>query len=295
MRIGFAGLGTMGGPMCRRLAESGFQLMAFDKDLGAAKRLAELESVEPAASAMDLGQCDVVITMLPDGRAVQDVVVASGLLAELRPGAVIIDSGSSAPADTARLGELANVRQLGVVDAPVSGSPADAGHGALTLMVGGHSSTVADVEPLLNALGEVHHVGALGAGHALKGLNNLLSSINLAAAAEVMLGGASYGIDPAVMLRVINRSTGRNDATERKFGSFVLSGEFASGFALELMAKDIRIATDLMRATGVPVEFGEICRAFWDAAHQELGGSRDNTEVVRWLEGRAGVELRPRS
>jgi 3-hydroxyisobutyrate dehydrogenase len=285
----------MGGPMCHRLIAAGFQLTVFDKDPHTVARLAAHGAVTPAATAADLALSDLIVTMLPDGRVVRDVVVDSGLLASLQPGTVIIDSGSSAPSDTVGLGQSAAEHRIDIIDAPVSGSPTNAGNGTLTLMAGGHPAAISRAHPVLNALGEVHHVGTLGAGHALKGLNNLLSSINLAAAAEIMLGGARYGIDPAAMLRVINRSTGRNDATERKFGPYVLSGNYASGFALELMEKDIRIATDLMHTLGVPAEFGATCRAFWEAAHKELGEGRDNTEVVRWLEARVGIELRPRT
>lgn len=289
MRAGFAGLGAMGGGMCRRLADRGFEVIAFDLDAGLVRAAGEHPGVTGAADVPELA-APVVVTMLPDGAAVRSV--AERLLPHLAAGALIVDTGSSAPDDTRSLAELAGRHGVSVVDAPVSGSPAAARSGGLTLMAAGPAAAVDRAEPVLAALGRVFRVGPSGAGHALKALNNLLSSINLAAVAEVMLAGRAYGLEPAVMLSVINASTGRNHASETKLPDHVLPGTFDSGFALRLMLKDIRIATTLLDAAGGAATLGHACRQLWEKAQADLPPTADNTEVVRWLEGVAGQELR---
>ncbi len=288
-RVGFAGLGSMGGGMCRRLADRGFEVRAFDVDTDALRRAGEHPGVDAAVDVPGLA-APVIVTMLPDGGAVRQV--ADVLLPKLEPGALIIDTGSSAPSDTLELGRTAAGFGVAVVDAPVSGSPDAARSGELTLMAAGDSGALDRAEAVLSALGRVHRVGPAGAGHALKALNNLLSAVNLAAVAEVMLAGRAFGLEPAVMLDVINASTGRNHASETKLPDHVLTGTFDSGFALRLMLKDIRIATALQAEAGGPAAFGTACQALWEKARAELPAGADNVEVIRWLEGAAGRELR---
>ncbi len=290
MRVGFAGLGAMGAGMCRRLADQGFEVAAFDLDAAAVDRVATHPGVVPVADVSGLA-APVVLTMLPDGAAVRQV--ADALLGSgLAPGSLLIDTGSSAPRDTLTLCQVAAEAGVAVVDAPVSGSPAAARAGELTLMAAGDADAVRRAEPVLAALGRVRRVGPSGAGHALKALNNLLSAVNLAAAAEVMLAGRAFGLAPETMLAVVNAATGRNHATETKLPDHVLSGTFDSGFALRLMLKDIRVATGLLAEAGGPASFGQACQRLWEQAAAELPAAADNVEVVRWLEKRAGRELR---
>lgn len=289
MRVGFAGLGAMGGGMSRRLADSGFEVTAYDVDAETARSAGEHPGVEATADVAGLA-APVIVTMLPDGAAVREV--AAALLPKLTPGALLIDTGSSAPADTLELGRKAAEFGVSVVDAPVSGSPAAARSGELTLMAAGDGEALDRAEEVLTALGRVHRVGPAGAGHALKALNNLLSAVNLAAVAEVMLAGKAFGLEPSVMLEVINASTGRNHASETKLPDHVLPGTFDSGFALRLMLKDIRIATALQAEAGGPASFGTACQELWERALTELPTGADNVEVIRRLEAAAGRELR---
>jgi 3-hydroxyisobutyrate dehydrogenase len=289
MRAGIAGLGAMGGGMCRQLADRGFDVVAFDLDAELVQAAGEHQGVTGVAKAAELA-APVVLTMLPDGAAVRRV--AEQLLPGMASGSLIIDTSSSAPQDTLALAELAAGHGVFIVDAPVSGSPAAARAGELTLMAAGDSASLDRAEPVLGTLGRVFRVGPSGAGHALKALNNLLSSVNLAAVAEVMLAGRAYGLEPEVMLSVINASTGRNHASETKLPDHVLPGSFDSGFALRLMLKDIRIGTALLDAAGGPASLGRACHELWEKAQADLLATADNTEVVRWLEGVAGRELR---
>ncbi len=289
MRVSIAGLGNMGGGMCLRLAEQGFEVTAFDLDADAAERVAQHSGVTAVADAAELA-APVVLTMLPDGAAVR--TVAERLLDRMAPGSLLVDTGSCAPGDTRALRELAARYGVDVVDAPVSGSPAAARSGELTLMAAGDADALDRAEPVLTALGRVHRVGPAGAGHALKALNNLLSSVSLAATAEVLLAGRAFGLSPEVMLEVINSSTGRNHASETKLPRHVLTGTYDSGFALRLMLKDIRIASGLLQEAGGRSDLGRACLRIWEQAHAKLPRTADNVEVVRWLEAEAGRELR---
>jgi 3-hydroxyisobutyrate dehydrogenase len=199
---------------------------------------------------------------------------------------------SSAPVGTAALGRRLAEHGIGMLDAPVSGGVPRAEDGTLAIMVGGDSALVERWRPLFAAMGEhVFATGPLGSGHAVKALNNLVSAAGLVAAAEALLVGRRFGVDPGVMLDVFNASTARNNSTERKFRPFVFSRSFASGFSLDLMVKDLGTAVDLAAATGTPVRLGAACHDLWASAQAELDAGADHTEVVRWLEHAAGTSL----
>lgn len=288
-RIGFVGLGRMGAPMARHLAQRGFDLLVADADAAALERFLADGGAERAGSLQALGQaCHLVITMLPDGRAVRQVLLgdgsAAGVAAGLTPGSVVLDMSSSEPMGTRQLGsELARTAIL-LVDAPVSGGVRRAVEGTLAIMAGGDAAAIARCAQVLAALGKVFRTGASGSGHAVKALNNYLSAVALAATAEAMLAGERFGIDPHLMLEVLNHSTGRNTATDQKYPAYVLPRSFNSGFALALMAKDLRIALELTTAMGTPASLLTECAGLWSSALEVLGAAADNTEIVRYLE-----------
>jgi 3-hydroxyisobutyrate dehydrogenase len=160
-------------------------------------------------------------------------------------------------------------------------------------MAGGDSALFDRYASLLATMGStVSRVGPLGAGHALKALNNLLSAIGLVSSAEVLLAGHKWGLDPVLMLGAINSSSGRNNSTENKIAQFVYSGSFASGFSLDLMNKDVDIALHLLASTGSPNIAAEAVGRFCKAARDALGAGADHTEIVRVLEQMAGASLR---
>jgi 3-hydroxyisobutyrate dehydrogenase len=206
------------------------------------------------------------------------------LLDAMEPGALLIDMSSSDASETRALAGDVTPRGVRFLDAPVSGGVAGARTGTLTIMVGGAESDLADCRPVLEELGkEVIHVGDLGAGHAVKALNNLLSATSLLASSEVLATAIEFGLDPEVVLDVINHSTGRSGSTELKLPKFVLSGSFDSGFALRLMLKDMRIATGLARTMGTPALLGEAVVQQWAQAAGALGEDADHTEIARWV------------
>ncbi|HUJ52045.1 MAG TPA: NAD(P)-dependent oxidoreductase [Steroidobacteraceae bacterium] len=289
-RIGFVGLGNMGAPMARHLAAAGYQVVAADASPAAIERFGSSVHCERARSLRELGRsCRLVITMLPDGAAVRQVLLgadagADAVAASLAPGSVVLDMSSSEPVGTRALALQLADAAIALVDAPVSGGVKRAVEGTLAIMAGGDEAAIARCRPLLAKLGEVFVSGPSGSGHAVKALNNYLSAVALAATAEAMLAGERFGMAPAVMLEILNHSTGRNSATEQKYPAFVLPRTFNSGFALALMAKDLRIALGLAESLGAPRVLLSECSALWDLAEQRLGSSADNTEIVKYLE-----------
>jgi 3-hydroxyisobutyrate dehydrogenase len=277
--VGFVGLGNMGTPMARRLVEAGYTVRGFDTDPAASGWLENtVSTVDQVAEG-----ADAVLLMLPSSDVVEQVLYKGGLLEAMRPGTVLLDLGSSRPHSTRAIAERTSARGVPMVDAPVSGGVGGAEAGTLTVMAGGSAENVDRVRPVLEQFGKVQHVGAVGAGHALKALNNLMSATHLLVSSEALLAGEEFGLDPAAMLDVINGSSGRSGSTEAKWPKFVLPGTFDSGFGLRLMLKDMRIAVELARDTGVPSLLGESAVELWAKAAEELPATADHTEIVRWL------------
>lgn len=289
--VGFIGLGAMGAPIATNFTTAGHNLVVHDAD--SAVRAQFVSEHAGVAEADDFGDCGAVVLVLPDSDIVERVVLGDGgVLAQLKPGAVIIDMGSSVPARTKALAAAAAERDVIVIDAPVSGGVTRARKADLAIMVGGDIEVIDIVRPLLASTGsQIVHVGPVGSGHAAKALNNLLSATGLVAAAEALLVGRKFGIDAATLLAVINASSGRNQATETKYEKFILSQNYGSGFGAALMRKDIGIALELARSENVPTVLGDALAALWNAAVDGLAPGSDHTEVVRYLEQVTGVSL----
>jgi 3-hydroxyisobutyrate dehydrogenase len=206
-------------------------------------------------------------------------------LPALPAGAVVIDMSSSDPAATLALQPAVRAKRVEIIDAPVSGALPKAKDGTLAIMIGGDTATVDKVRPVLKAMGsELFHVGPLGAGHAVKALNNYLGAAGTLAGFEALLVARAFGLDPEAMIGAINASTGRNSTTERKIPQQVLTGAFNSGFKLALMAKDVGIAAALARDLKVPAPYLEKTLQLWRAAGRELPAHADHTEIYRYLE-----------
>jgi 3-hydroxyisobutyrate dehydrogenase len=280
-RIAFVGLGNMGAPMAARLAQAGYRVAGYDSAAPARERFAAM----PGATAADdlaaaVRGVAVAITMLPDGKAVRAVVEA--MRPHLGPDAVVLDMSSSDPVATRALGEELGKAGVAFVDAPVSGGVRRAVDGSLAIMAGGAGATIDRVEPVLAAMGRsIFRTGPLGSGHAMKALNNYVSGAGLIAAIEALRVGEAFGLDPAVMVDVLNASTGRNNSTEHKLKQFVIPQTFASGFAIGLMAKDIRTAERLAAAMGVAAPLAGRVAALWDDSAEALGPQADHTAVCR--------------
>ncbi len=285
--IGFCGLGAMGYPMASRLAARGYALTVFDLDAARMERFTSEYAAAAAAAPAELAHCETVITMVPDSAAVERAVVGDaavpGFAHAMRPDSVVIDMSSSDPLRTRALaGRLAGMG-LHLVDAPVSGGVKKAVSGQLAIMAGGEPEAIERCRPVLAVLGSsLFIVGAAGAGHAVKALNNFVSAAGLVATVEALRAGEAFGLDPSVITDVLNASTGRNNTTENKVTQYMLSNAYNSGFSLRLMRKDIRTALELGRALGIDMTLGGTCLRLWDAAG-ERAEAADHTEMYRLL------------
>lgn len=282
--VGFVGLGNMGMPMARRLAAGGYQVCGYDASAGIMREIAGLDGFSAAPGVTGLGT-DVVLLCLPDSDVVEHVLLAEGLLDSVPAGGMVIDMSSSDPARTRALAAQAADVDVTLIDAPVSGGVAGARAGTLTIMVGGAAEAFEFARPILAAISpRVVHAGEVGAGHAVKALNNLMSAAHLVVSSEALIAGRRFGLDPAVMLEIINGSSGRSGSTENKWPTYVLTGKFDAGFSVRLLVKDMRLALGIEHATGTPASVSEAVLAAWEAALAEISGEADHTEIARWLD-----------
>jgi len=287
--FGFIGLGAMGSKMIKHLPNDR-QRILFDVDLERCQAVAETLAGEVlVAQSLDgFASAQIVMLMLPDSAAVDAVVLgregSPGLIHHLAPGALLIDMGSSQPLNSQTIAAKAQERGIAFLDAPVSGGTVGAEKASLAIMVGGHAHDLERVSGLLACMGsQVTHVGTHGAGHALKGLNNLLAATIFAATSEVFTAGERFGLDPAVMHQVINASSGGSFVTETIWPRSVLPKTWNFGFALALMHKDVGIGMSLVRAAGVKASLLEQSAALWDEARQEAAGNADLSDYARLL------------
>jgi len=309
-RIGFIGLGVMGAPMAAHLGNAGFPVQVFDADPArarAAQALSPSLRIAPTAAAL-AADADIVVTMLPNGQVVQQVVLGaaegfgpgdpvgsvSGIAAVMRPGALLLDTSSSEPWLTRVTARALAACGVAMVDAPVSGAEWGAQAAELVFMVGGSEEDIARVRPLLDLMGRsVHPVGALGAGHTMKCINNLITAMNFVATAEGLVIGKRCGLDPTAMNAVLNESTGGSWLTREHFGQRVMSRTFDDPFKLELMIKDVGIAMGLAAERGLPLPLSALGQQLYRAAALSVGPGRSVSEMIRWIESQTGTELTP--
>jgi 3-hydroxyisobutyrate dehydrogenase len=284
--IGFVGLGNMGSPMAIRLAAAGYHVLGYDVSPQVTEQLADVDGIAICDRVSDVAAAaKAVILMLPNSDIVEQVLLHQGLLAAMVDGAMVIDMSSSEPARTRALATRAAQDGVILLDAPVSGGVTGAQRGTLTVMVGGPADRVEAVTPLLQAIGSrVVRCGEVGAGDAVKALNNLMSATHLLVTSEAILAGQDFGLDPAVVLDVVNGSSGRSGSTENKWPNFVLTEAFNSGFGLRLMLKDMRIALGLAEASHRPARLSAASVQLWAEAAEQLPPDADHTEIVRWLQ-----------
>jgi 3-hydroxyisobutyrate dehydrogenase len=286
--IAFIGLGNMGSPMAARLVDAGHTVRG--SDLAEAAR-AQLESIggsafEASSDAVD--GADIVILMLPNSAIVESVMQDPDVVSRLSPGVLVIDMSSSEPLRTQSLQARLAGQGIRLIDAPVSGGVKGAVAGTLTIMVGAEETELAEASAVLDLLGAVKHAGPVGAGHAVKALNNLMSATHLLVSSEAIIAGQRFGIDPEVMLGIVNGSSGRSGSTENKWPNFILRGGFDSGFGLRLMLKDMKIAVDLADQVGVASGVSKAAVDLWTRAADALPPTADHTEIARWVAAAEG-------
>ncbi len=280
-RLGFIGLGQMGGPMAANIAKAGFELAVFDK-AGTAERApagaVPAESVEDAAA-----RAQTLFLWLPDGLA--SIAVARQIAAAPeRRTTVVVDLSTIGPGAAREAADILSAAGVAYIDAPVSGGQAGAVAGTITIMWAGPGAELERHRAVIAAFCKnPFHVGeAPGQGQALKLINNFLSGTAMTATSEAILYGLTQGLDMKTMLDVINVSTGANSATRDKFPNRVLTGSFDAGFKTALLAKDIRLYLENARAAGAPDAVGSVVAALWQACDRALPDS-DFTRVYEYL------------
>lgn len=288
MKLAWIGLGAMGRPMAANLAGA-FETLVHNRTAAVAGDHAEAHGT--TAIGLDgVTAADVILTCLPTTAEVASTVARVG--DDLRPGTVWIDHTSGDPAASRELAADLAAREVHYLDAPVSGGTDGAAAGTLTAMVGGDAAVLERVRSVLGAVATtIVHVGPVGAGHAVKAVNNTLLAANLWLAAEGLTALAKQGVAATAALEVINGSSGRSFPTERLIPERVVTREFPATFALGLLAKDTGIGEAVLDDAAVPAPLLRQVVAMYRLARHEIGADVDHTAAVQLVERWAGVEL----
>lgn len=292
--IGFIGLGNMGTPMAQRLLQLGFPLVVYDKNPDKIQPVAE-KGAEAAGSIRETAKkASTIISVLSRPSDIESVVFGDsgvdGLLQELTPGKIFIDMSTSSLDLTLKIYREVEAKNAEMLDAPVSGGINGAQKGTLTFIVGGREDTFKKCENIFNSLGKnIHYAGEAGSGMVLKLLNNLLYSINMCAAAEVLTLGEKMGLELSKMVEVFSDSSADSYCLYEKVPSFVMPSEYDKGFSSELLLKDIELALKLGHGTSAEQFLGKIAREFFKAACRSGMGEKDNSSVMEifrhWAKG----------
>jgi 3-hydroxyisobutyrate dehydrogenase-like beta-hydroxyacid dehydrogenase len=293
MEIGFIGLGNMGGPMSRRLVEAGHKLTVFDTRAAAMEPLVKLGAVAARSVADVADRVETVMTSLPSLEIGKRVAVGEdGLIRgnRVRRYVDLSTTGSKAAIETA---EIMKQRGIVQIDCPVSGGVAGAEKGTLAVMVSGPRDEIEQIRPALEVFGKVFVCGEKpGLAQSMKLANNFLSATGMAASCEAIAMGVKGGLDPALMVEVINAGSGMNTGTTQKFPRSVLPGTFDYGFGMGLMVKDVRLFLAEAEMFGIPAEVAQAVGRIWEKALKENGADSDFTTIARTIEKGAGVEMR---
>ena len=294
MKIGFIGTGNMGNPMAANLIKAGHQLTVHDLRREAATNLLEMGANWADSPKEAVPGNEMVLTSLPVPRDVEAVVLGeNGILEGASKGQVFFDLSTNSPTMIRRLHDECADRGVTLLDSPVSGGTYGAAAGTLAVMVGGDKPTFEKFKPTLEAIGtHVVYCGAIGNGSVCKICNNLMSMGTGVLLAEALTLGVKAGVDLETLADVINNSTGGSKRLKDKFPLFLFKGNFEPGFATALAAKDVRLATDLGREYGIPMELSNLV----DQRHVEAlfhgYGPEDSDAVAKIQEGKSGIQLR---
>ncbi len=291
--LGFVGLGRMGGPMSKRLVDRGFTVVGFDLSPDAVKTAGD-SGVTIASTAKEVGaKADLVFVSLPTPDIVFNTVAGDDGIADGGKVRTIVDISTTGPTAAKKAAEALSAKNVIWFDCPISGGIAGAVNGTLAVMVSGPQDEYAKIEDILTTFGKLFYVGDKpGLAQVAKLANNLLAAAAMVVSSEAMVMGTKAGIDPKVLLDIINAGSGRNSATQDKFPRSVLPGTFDFGFATGLSYKDVRLCIDEAEAMGVPMVSGAVVRQILAATNAKYGPTSDFTSIVKITEEWAGVEVR---
>jgi 3-hydroxyisobutyrate dehydrogenase len=293
MRVSFLGLGAIGAPMAAHLA-AGHTLTVWNRTAERARIFAMKYGARAVETPREAGDAEVVMTCLPTSREVEMLLEGEdGLERGLLAGTLLIDCTSGDPATSRHIAGRLAAHGVSFADAPVSGGVSGAESGTLTVMVGADTQTFSRARPVLAAFGKrIEHLGPIGAGHAMKAVNNALLAVNLIALGEGLSALVKAGVSPRIALDVLNASSGRSFASESLVPDRVLTGRWPQTFRLALLDKDVGIARDFLKEAGISGPLLDLAGRLLASARAELGESADHVEVIRWIERQAGVEIR---
>jgi len=290
IKVGIIGIGNMGWPMAMNILEAGYQLTVFDMDTDRSERFAVETGARSVVSLAELGDMDFVITMLPNGHVVREVLLqdeGGAFINSVKKGCIVIDMSSAEPTGTKALGQELAGHEVTLIDAPVSGGVPRAKLGTLAIMIGADDAdALAQAKPLLETMGQqLFETGGLGSGHATKALNNLIAATSFVATSEAMLIAKRFGLDLNTLIDVVNVSTGQNFMTDKVMKDHVIGEQFASGFAMGLLVKDVGIANELCDAVNMHAPLSKLVLKRWQEALDVKGFAADNTEgILVWDE-----------
>ena len=292
-RIGYVGLGVMGGALARRLLRE-HTLTVYDLSPERRAEFAALGAVVADSPAAVGAVSDIVLTCLPTSAQVKDVIFGDnhGLVRGLKAGGMIVDQTSGATAATRAMAEELEAAGVALIDAPVSGGPRGADAGTIAIMVGGTPEQYARVAPVLTVISpNTAHVGPLGAGHTLKALNNMMSAANRLLAFEAVAIAARNGLDPVVVVDMINKSSGRNNATMTVLPNNIFTDDFAARFTMALMEKDVALAAELAGDGFEDLTLTPLILRNYRRGIERFGRNGDIHEMLRFYEEAAGVKI----
>jgi 3-hydroxyisobutyrate dehydrogenase-like beta-hydroxyacid dehydrogenase len=290
MNIGFIGLGKMGFPMARRLIEAGHRLVVFDTRKEAVERLVALGAEAASSPKHVADRTETVMASLPSLEASLDVATGAGGVIEGKRVKRFVDLSTVGSQMAARIHDLLKGRNIVQIDSPVSGGVGGAEKGTLAVMVSGPRAEFEAIKPALEVIGKVFFIGEKpGSGQTMKLANNFLSATAMVATSEAVVMGVKSGLDPEIMIDVINAGSGLNTASRDKFPRSVLPRSFDFGFATGLMVKDVRLCLEEMRSLGLSMEVAEAVARLWEVVIRDQGAESDFTAAIKPIEQAAGV------
>jgi 3-hydroxyisobutyrate dehydrogenase-like beta-hydroxyacid dehydrogenase len=291
--LGFVGIGRMGGPMSSRLIDAGYALCVFDTNPDAVKPLAA-RGIEVVGSPAEVASiAPIVLMSLPTPTVVQAVALGEQGIVHGSKVRTLVDLSTTGPGVASVVSRGVADRGITLVDSPVSGGVAGAKAGTLAVMVSCPKATLDQVEPILKHLGRLFYTGDKpGLAQTAKLANNLLAAAALVVSSEALAMGVKAGLDPNVLLDIINAGSGRNSATQDKFPRSILPGTFDFGFATGLSYKDVKLCIDEAEALGVPMVVGSAVRQMLAVTNARFGAASDFTCIAKVVEEWAGVEIR---
>ncbi|HEY4835166.1 MAG TPA: NAD(P)-dependent oxidoreductase [Bradyrhizobium sp.] len=292
MDIGFIGLGKMGFPMARRLIEAGHQLVVFDQRKEAVDKLLAM-GAQGASSPKDVAdRTETVLASLPSLQASLEVATGENGVSEGKRVKRFVDLSTVGSHMAARIFDSLAKRNIVQLDSPVSGGVGGAGKGTLAVMVSGPRAEFELIKPALEVIGRVFFIGEKpGSAQTMKLANNLLSATAVVATSEAVVMGVKSGLDPSVMIDVINAGSGQNTASRDKFPRSILPRSFDFGFATGLMVKDVRLCLEEAKALGLSMEVAEAVGRLWEVVIREMGPESDFTSAIKTIEKAAGVAV----